>query len=198
MLRYHCGIRVHSMTMSDTCATHVSDKGKSESCLVKAPAMQASESVLVVGELLCTSVQANTERDTWTETRDMCSCWGYKQQHGGKRSPTMRGRRMVRARRGGAKETREVARPRTRRLITGSRERKRGTAAGASSTGWARPRSFRIGSSGRRASHQRRSRKHWPTLLSEISLTYVGFALLQNFIHSAAHFATRANDTLLT
>ena len=34
---------------------------ESESCLVKAPAKQASESVLVVGELLCTGVQANTE-----------------------------------------------------------------------------------------------------------------------------------------
>ena len=34
------------------------DKGKSESCLVKAPAMHASESVLMVGELLCTGVQA--------------------------------------------------------------------------------------------------------------------------------------------
>ena len=46
------------MTMSDTCATHVLDKGKSESCLVKAPAKHASESVLVVGELLCAGVQA--------------------------------------------------------------------------------------------------------------------------------------------
>ena len=41
--------------------------------------MHASESVLVVGELLCTSVQANSERDTRNETREMCSCWGYKQ-----------------------------------------------------------------------------------------------------------------------
>ena len=41
LLRYHCGIRVYSMTMSDTCATHVLDKGKSESCLVKAPAKAA-------------------------------------------------------------------------------------------------------------------------------------------------------------
>ena len=67
------------MTMSDTCATHVLDKGKSESCLVNAPAMHASESVLVVGELLCTGVQANAERHTRNETREMCSCWGYKQ-----------------------------------------------------------------------------------------------------------------------
>ena len=37
------------------------------------------ESVLVVGELLCTGVQANTERHTRKETREMCSCWGYKQ-----------------------------------------------------------------------------------------------------------------------
>ena len=52
------------MTMSDKCATHVLDKGKSESCLVKAPAKHASESVFVVSELLCTGAQANTERDT--------------------------------------------------------------------------------------------------------------------------------------
>ena len=37
------------------------DTNESESCLVKAPAKHASESVLVVGELLCTCVQANTE-----------------------------------------------------------------------------------------------------------------------------------------
>ena len=55
----------------DTCV----DKGKTESCLVKAPAMHASESVLVVSELLCTGVQANTERHTRNETREMCSCW---------------------------------------------------------------------------------------------------------------------------
>ena len=77
---------MYSMTMSDTCATHVLDKGKSESCLVKAPAMHASESVLVVGELLCTSVQANTERHTRNETREMCSCWGYKQHSSSRKS----------------------------------------------------------------------------------------------------------------
>ena len=38
-------------------------------------AKHASESVLVVGELLCTGVQANTERHTKKETREM----GYKQ-----------------------------------------------------------------------------------------------------------------------
>ena len=43
------GIRVYPMTMSDTCATHVLDDGKSKSCLVQAPAKHASESVLVVG-----------------------------------------------------------------------------------------------------------------------------------------------------
>ena len=42
---------------------------ESESCLVKAPAKHASESVLVVSELLCTSVQANTERHTRKEMR---------------------------------------------------------------------------------------------------------------------------------
>ena len=61
--------------MCDTCF----DKGKTESCLVKAPAMHASESVLVIGELLCTRVQANAERHTRNETREVCSCWGYKQ-----------------------------------------------------------------------------------------------------------------------
>ena len=74
------------MTMSDTCATHVLDKGKSESCLVNAPAMHASESVLVVGELLCTGVQANAERHTRNETREMCSCWGYKQHSSSRKS----------------------------------------------------------------------------------------------------------------
>ena len=38
------------------------DTNESESCVVKAPAKHASESVLVVGELLCTGVHANTER----------------------------------------------------------------------------------------------------------------------------------------
>ena len=46
------------------------DTNESESCLVKAPAKHASESVLVVGELLCTGVQANTERHTRKETRE--------------------------------------------------------------------------------------------------------------------------------
>ena len=66
----------------DTCI----DKGKTESCLVKAPAMHASESVLVVSELLCTGVQANTERHTRNETREMCSCWGYKQHSSSRNS----------------------------------------------------------------------------------------------------------------
>ena len=59
------------------------DTNESESCLVKAPAKHASESVPVVGELLCTGVQADTERHTTKETREMCSCWGYKQQNVG-------------------------------------------------------------------------------------------------------------------
>ena len=54
------------------------DTIESESCLVKAPAKHASELVLVFGELLCTGVQANTERHTRKETREMCSCWGYQ------------------------------------------------------------------------------------------------------------------------
>ena len=65
-LRYHCGIRVYSKSMSDTCAPHVSDKGKSESCLVKAPATHAGESVLVVSELLCTG-GASKHRETHKE-----------------------------------------------------------------------------------------------------------------------------------
>ena len=55
------------------------DTNESESCLVKAPAKHASESVLVVGELLCTSVQTNTERHTKKEPREMCSCCGFTQ-----------------------------------------------------------------------------------------------------------------------
>ena len=55
------------------------DANESESCLFKAPAKHASESVLVVGELLCAGVQANAERHTRKGTREMCSCWGDKQ-----------------------------------------------------------------------------------------------------------------------
>ena len=58
-----------------TSALHMfCDTNESESCLVKAPAKHADESVLVVGELLCTGVQAGTERHTRKETRQMCSC----------------------------------------------------------------------------------------------------------------------------
>ena len=76
-----------ALSMSGTCATHALDKGKSESCLVKAPATHASESVLVVSELLCAGVQA-THRETHTrkETREMCSCWGYKQRSSSRKS----------------------------------------------------------------------------------------------------------------
>ena len=78
-----CVFRMWNTHVLDDNVRHVCDtcfdKGKSESCLVKAPATHASESVLVVGELLCTGVQANTERHTRNETREMCSCWGYKQ-----------------------------------------------------------------------------------------------------------------------
>ena len=62
------------------------DTNESESCLVKAPTKHASESVLVVGELLCTSVQANTERHTRKETSEMCSCGGYKQHSSSRKS----------------------------------------------------------------------------------------------------------------
>ena len=63
------------MAMSDKCATHVLDKGKSESCLVKAPALHTDELVLVVSELLCTSVQGNTQGHKQGNAREMCSCW---------------------------------------------------------------------------------------------------------------------------
>ena len=70
-----------ALCQDQTSALHMFfDTKESESCLVKAPATHASESVLVVGELLCTGVQANTERHTRKETLEMCSCWGYKQQ----------------------------------------------------------------------------------------------------------------------
>ena len=69
-----------SVSGSNRRAAHVlRHKMSPKAVLVKAPAKHASESVLVVGELLCTGVQANTERDTRKETREMCSCWGYKQ-----------------------------------------------------------------------------------------------------------------------
>ena len=67
------------------------DTNESESCLVKAPAKHASESVLVVGELLCTGVQANTERHTRKETREMCSCWGYERHSSSRKSGEWRG-----------------------------------------------------------------------------------------------------------
>ena len=54
-----------ALCQDQTGALHMfCDTKESESCLVKAPAKHASESVLVVGELLCTGVQANTERPT--------------------------------------------------------------------------------------------------------------------------------------
>ena len=55
---------MYPMTIFFTRARKVLTKGKTESCLVNAPAMRASESVLMVSELLSTGVQANTERHT--------------------------------------------------------------------------------------------------------------------------------------
>ena len=75
------GVRIKQARCTCFCDTH-----ESESCLVKAPAKYASESVLVVGELLCTGVQANTERHTRKETREMWSCWGYKQHSSSRKS----------------------------------------------------------------------------------------------------------------
>ena len=75
-----CGEHACARCQDQTGALHMFyDTSESESCLVKAPAKHASESVLVVGKLLCTGAQANTERHTRKETREMCSCWGYKQ-----------------------------------------------------------------------------------------------------------------------
>ena len=39
---------------------------------------------------LCTGVQANTERHTRKETREMCSCWGYKQHSSSRKSEEWR------------------------------------------------------------------------------------------------------------
>ena len=76
-----------ALCQDQTGALHMfRDSKESESCLVKAPAKPACESVLVVGELLCTGVQANTERHTRKETREMCSCWGYKQHSSSRKS----------------------------------------------------------------------------------------------------------------
>ena len=51
------------------------DTNESESCLVKAPAKHASESVNC-----CVQACKQTQRKhTGKETREMCSCWGYKQ-----------------------------------------------------------------------------------------------------------------------
>ena len=74
-----------------TGALHIfCDTNESESCLVKAPAKHANESVLVVGELLCTGVQANTERHTRKETREMSACWGCKQHSSSRKSEEWR------------------------------------------------------------------------------------------------------------
>ena len=76
-----------ALCQDQTGALHMfCDTKESESCLVKVPAKHASESVLVVGELLCTGVQADTERHTRKETREMCSCWGYKQHSSSRKS----------------------------------------------------------------------------------------------------------------
>ena len=59
---------------------------QSESCFVKAPAKHASESVPVVSELLCTGVQANTERDTNQGIRvKMCLLMLGNKQHSSSR-----------------------------------------------------------------------------------------------------------------
>ena len=81
-MSFHIAVKhACALCQDQTGALHMfCDTKESESCLVKALAKHASESVLVVRELLCTGVQANTERHTRKETRERCSCWGYKQQ----------------------------------------------------------------------------------------------------------------------
>ena len=74
LLLFVWNTRVLNVDVRHVCDTCF-DKGKTESCLVKAPAMRTGKSVLVVSELLCTGVQANTERHTRKEMREMCSCW---------------------------------------------------------------------------------------------------------------------------
>ena len=49
-LRYHCRARVRSVTKSNKCATHVFEHMRTESCFVKAPADNTSESLQVVSE----------------------------------------------------------------------------------------------------------------------------------------------------
>ena len=69
---------VCSITMSNRCAHHVLDTGISESCLVKAPAQHASQCVLVISELLCTGVHANTKMDTEQSKRAKCAHAGIQ------------------------------------------------------------------------------------------------------------------------
>ena len=57
------------------------DTNESESCLVNAPAKHASESVNC-----CVQACKQTQRHTRKETREMCSCWGYKQQSSSRKS----------------------------------------------------------------------------------------------------------------
>ena len=81
-----CGTRVCSMTMSNRCAHHVLDKSKSESCLVKAPAQHAGQSVLVVSELLCTSVQATLRGTRNKRNARNVLMLGYKQHSSSRQS----------------------------------------------------------------------------------------------------------------
>ena len=75
--------RVLGVRIKQARCTCFAIQNESESCY-------ASESVLVVGELLCTGVQADTERHTRKETREMCSCWGYKQHSSSRKSEEWR------------------------------------------------------------------------------------------------------------
>ena len=80
LLRYHCGIRVYSMTMSGTCATHVLTKAKPKAVWSRRlRCEQVSRCWWSVNCCVqaCKQTQRDTQRD---ETREMCSCWGYKQQ----------------------------------------------------------------------------------------------------------------------
>ena len=77
--RSWCGIRMYSMTMSGTCATHVLTKAKPKA--VWSRRLRCMQVSLCWWSVNC-CVQANTERHTRNETREMCSCWEYKQHLG--------------------------------------------------------------------------------------------------------------------
>ena len=81
-----CGIRVYSMTMSGTCATHVLTKAKPKAVWSRRlRCEQVSRCWWSVN--CCVQACKQTQRDTQgNETREMCSCWGYKQHSSSRNS----------------------------------------------------------------------------------------------------------------